>query len=113
MKKEIVFVADIADDIDDVIIGTPWVNGRIGASYIVFGKSGGWATQFDLLSLNGTNGFTIIGEETQEGLGYSVSQAGDINNDGVDDVIVCCLEGNCAFEVKCLFGQTGTIFHYP
>ena len=28
-------------------------------------------------------------------------------------LILSCLEGNCASEVKCLFERTGTIFHCP
>jgi hypothetical protein len=35
-----------------------------------------------------TTGFTITGGTASDQLGYSVSTAGDINNDGYDDIIV-------------------------
>ncbi|MEH2243551.1 integrin alpha, partial [Nostoc sp.] len=41
-----------------------------------------------LSSLNGTNGFLINGIAALDFSGISVSNAGDINNDGVDDLII-------------------------
>ena len=43
---------------------------------------------FDLSSLDGTNGFMINGVEADDRSGISVSDAGDINGDGIDDVII-------------------------
>jgi Ca2+-binding RTX toxin-like protein len=81
------------DGIDDLIIGVHYAspNGKSGAgqSYVVFGGTNiGSGSSFDLSSLNGTNGFTISGIVANGNLGYSVSNAGDINNDGVDDLII-------------------------
>ncbi|ELR98474.1 integrin alpha, partial [Gloeocapsa sp. PCC 73106] len=80
------------DGIDDLIIGAPYANpnGRstAGQSYVVFGKNGGFSSSLDLSSLNGSNGFTINGINADDGSGFSVSGAGDINNDGVDDLII-------------------------
>ena len=50
-----------------------------------------WAqfnASIELSSLNGSNGFTINGLAVDDRLGASVSHAGDINNDGIDDIIV-------------------------
>jgi hypothetical protein len=33
-------------------------------------------------------GFVIVGESTDDRSGYSVSNAGDVNGDGLDDLIV-------------------------
>ena len=48
--------------------------------------------QFDpsleLSDLNGLNGFTIDGADPVDQSGYSVSAAGDINGDGIDDLII-------------------------
>ncbi|MEH2466942.1 MAG: hypothetical protein V7K23_25295 [Nostoc sp.] len=83
---------DINDDgIDDVIIGAPYAsaNGKnfAGQSYVVYGGTNvGSSGTFNLLSLNGTNGFVING--IAGGSGSSVSNAGDINGDGIDDVII-------------------------
>ncbi|MBN4004886.1 hypothetical protein [Nostoc sp. LPT] len=85
---------DINDDgIDDLIIGAPYAspNGNSGAgqSYVVFGGTNvGSAGTFDLSLLNGTNGFAINGIFAGDNSGYSVSNAGDINNDGIDDLII-------------------------
>jgi hypothetical protein len=43
---------------------------------------------FDLTSLNGNNGFAINGIEIGDGVGHSVSEAGDVNGDGIADIII-------------------------
>jgi hypothetical protein len=81
------------DGIGDIIIGAyGWdLNTTIknpGRSYAVFGHRGAWPAVVELSSLNGKNGFTITGNLKDEYSGYSVSGAGDINNDGFSDIIV-------------------------
>ncbi len=46
------------------------------------------ATVINLSSLNGTNGFRMDGQSERYFLGNSVSNAGDVNGDGFDDLIV-------------------------
>ena len=59
-----------------------------GASYVVFGKSGiGSSGSLALSSLNGSNGFVLNGVASSHS-GYSVSGAGDINGDGIADLII-------------------------
>jgi hypothetical protein len=43
---------------------------------------------FNLSNLNGLNGFIINGIAAGDASGSSVSNAGDINNDGIDDLII-------------------------
>ena len=43
---------------------------------------------FDLSTLDGTNGFVINGINRDDRSGWSVSGAGDINGDGIDDLII-------------------------
>ena len=80
------------DGIDDVIIGAPVDNpggrSRTGAAYVVFGHDGPFAATFDLSSLDGTNGFVMNGVTAGDEAGARVSAAGDINHDGIDDVLV-------------------------
>ncbi|MGF1935798.1 MAG: beta strand repeat-containing protein [Nostoc sp. ChiQUE02] len=80
------------DGIDDLIIGARSANssngGGSGQSYVVFGGKGGFDAQFNLSTLNGVNGFTINGINGYDQLGYSTSSAGDINGDGLDDIII-------------------------
>ncbi|SFE64961.1 integrin alpha [Nitrosomonas sp. Nm166] len=80
------------DGFDDVIIGAPRAapNGTslAGSSYVVFGKATGFEAAMDLSSLNGRNGFRLDGETEDDFSGFSVSNAGDVNGDGFDDLII-------------------------
>ena len=80
------------DNIDDLIIGAnfadPNSKSKAGESYVVFGKNGGFGSSLNLANLNGNNGFVVNGINKSDFSGVSVSSAGDINNDGFDDVII-------------------------
>ena len=96
-----------ADGIDDLIIGAIFVDPeeqlrKIGASYVVFGSDSAFSTSFDLANLDGSNGFKIDGINTVDFFGWSVSGAGDVNTDGIDDIIVA--SGN-ARESYVVFGS--------
>src|SRR4029453_2599424 len=60
-----------------------------GESYVVFGKAN-WAgtMSLDLATLDGTNGFRLVGIDAFDVTGKSVSSAGDVNGDGFADLIV-------------------------
>ena len=55
---------------------------------MVFGKASGFAANLDLSTLNGSNGFRLDGIDADDYSGFSVSQAGDVNGDGFDDLII-------------------------
>jgi hypothetical protein len=79
------------DGFDDLIVGARFAdpNGSYsGSSYVVFGKSGGFASTLNLSTLDGTNGFRLDGVAAFDNSGISVSSAGDVNGDGFDDLIV-------------------------
>ncbi len=79
------------DGIDDLIIGARLAspNGLFsGAAYVVFGHTGLFAPSMSLGALNGVNGFQIVGSAAGDQSGYTVADAGDVNGDGFDDVIV-------------------------
>jgi Ca2+-binding RTX toxin-like protein len=101
------------DGLADLIIGTRFVdsNGNdSGSSYVVFGKSNSANVQLsDVVASNG--GFVINGVSTYSDAGFSVSNAGDVNGDGLDDLIVGArgaspngIGSGAAFVV---FGKTG------
>ncbi|PTQ87735.1 integrin alpha [Nitrosomonas ureae] len=85
------------DGFDDLIVGASGAdpNGRhSGSSYVVFGKASGFSAAMDLSSLNGINGFRLDGESEYDNSGNSVSNGGDVNGDGFDDVIVGAVSAN-------------------
>ncbi|GEM_PF-4086925 len=97
-----------ADGIDDLAVSAPAAgslpaDGRI---YVIFGAAGlGASGQIDLTALNGVNGFVITGPAEFPGLaGWSISSAGDINNDTIDDLVIGAPAANAAFVV---FGSAG------
>jgi Ca2+-binding RTX toxin-like protein len=79
------------DGYDDLLVGAPDTdpNGDgSGAVYLVFGKATGIPLNFSLASIDGINGIKLAGVAAGDGAGRSVAAAGDVNNDGYDDLIV-------------------------
>jgi hypothetical protein len=79
------------DGIDDLIIGAPYATTGAqysGATYVVFGNNQGLSHPFELSAVDGNNGYVATGVAIFDFSGFSVSGAGDINNDGIDDVAV-------------------------
>lgn len=87
------------DGLDDLILGsvTTDPNGisNAGEAYVVFGAAGAdiaalsaGGIGFDLNELDGAEGFSLPGFDANDGVSSGVSSAGDINGDGIDDMII-------------------------
>ena len=79
------------DGFDDVAIAAPRADvtgGSTGSVYVIFGFPAAQLTEFDLADLDGSTGFRIDGLPEGFNLGEGLAGAGDVNNDGVDDLIV-------------------------
>ena len=77
------------DGYADFILGAPYHSGKIGRSYIIFGSPQINEGVLELFNLNGVNGFKIDGINGQANeVGYSVSDAGDVNGDKFPDIII-------------------------
>ncbi|VVM22220.1 hypothetical protein BSPWISOXPB_1030 [uncultured Gammaproteobacteria bacterium] len=85
------------DGLDDLIIGAWGANlsgkSNAGKSYVVFGKQDTDAVELSAIAA-GKGGFVINGESIEDGSGYLVSNAGDVNGDGLDDLIVANYGGD-------------------
>lgn len=95
------------DGVDDFMIGAPWAPSfdfvietlltpyeseqeDVGEVYVIFGRqNGSFPANMDVATLmNGTDGFIIKGLFTHGRFGWSLSADGDINSDGINDIIV-------------------------
>jgi Ca2+-binding RTX toxin-like protein len=99
------------DGIDDFVVSAPYADyGVNGAVYVVFGKTGNFNPLINLSTLDGTNGFRITSETNAVALGCHVDAAGDLNGDGVDDLIIGARRSSTAVNnggaAYVVFGQT-------
>ncbi len=98
------------DGFADLIIGAPGADPN-GESYVVFGGTTlGTGGIVNLSNLDGSNGFRIAGIDAVGFSGHSISGAGDINGDGIDDLLVggpgADPNGNYSGESYVVFGRT-------
>jgi hypothetical protein len=80
-----------SDGLADLIVGAYQANPNnthAGASYVVFGKESATAVELSTLENESGGGFVINGRDYTDRSGYSVSGAGDVNGDGLADLIV-------------------------
>lgn len=111
------------DGFDDLLINAPGGDGPIwgtrlnaGDSYVVFG-SASLPPTIDLLTL-GTAGITIFGADSGDAgidvnTGGFISNAGDVNADGYDDLIFGKERADAAGNAKSLAGESNVIFGGP
>lgn len=74
------------DGFNDLIGGSYY--GGTGTTYVVFGKASGFDSTIDLASLDSSTGFSIEGVSEGDEAGYSIDNAGDINGDGFEDILI-------------------------
>ena len=78
------------DGLDDVLLGDPGRTHAVfaeGSAFVVFGKTDG--TAVELVDVEaGSGGFAMHGMAVNDRLGSALAAAGDVDDDGLDDVIV-------------------------
>ena len=103
------------DGLTDIIIGVPEANtdgySTNGAAIIIYGSSSGSYSDVSLASV-GSAGYVINGENSTDRSGHSVRGMGDINGDGIDDIMLSTIHdddgGTSAGAAWVIFGESGT-----
>jgi len=83
------------DGLADIVIGAPYadLSNNNGASYLIFGShlqqlKLATTDTFQLSDINGTNGISITGAPDDTYAGWHVSTAGDVDGDGLSDLLI-------------------------
>lgn len=104
--REVSAAGDVnGDGFDDLLVGAPSSDGggakNTGEAYLLFGRRDGFLPQLDLARIGADEGAYIQSDTTVTFAGLALAGAGDINNDGFDDILVG--SDDAAFVV---FGQS-------
>lgn len=108
-------VGDVnGDDLDDVVVGAFFAGpsgDASGRAYVVFGKADTDTVDLGAIAL-GDGGFAIDGEAAYDNAGISVSGAGDIDGDGIGDLVIGApyadINGGDAGRGYVVFGKADT-----
>ena len=103
------------DGINDLIISAvsadPNETKDAGETYVVFGGHGlGANGRLNVSELDGNNGFIVNGIDTRDNAGTSISGAGDLNGDGIDDLVIGAPNAESSRENSFLEGEVYIIF---
>lgn len=102
------------DGLADLLVGAPLADpsgNDSGRAYVVFGKKNSLPVKLaDVVS--GTGGFAMDGQQVRDYAGFTVDGVGDVNGDGLSDVIVGAYganpQGNASGRSYIVFGKTTT-----
>ncbi|MEL6477964.1 MAG: hypothetical protein AAFR17_11615 [Pseudomonadota bacterium] len=101
-----------------MIFGAQGIGGDLGGAFVVLGgdtledldlANGGLDGVLNVADLDGSNGFTVTGNLAGASTGFSVSSAGDVNDDGRDDLLIGAPFDNVDAnrgQATLLFGQS-------
>ena len=108
------------DGFDDLLVGAdrvvdPGSGNYSGQAYVILGKADGFAAELDLGTLlaagggTGADGFVLQAAGDGDFLGIAVSAAGDVNGDGLDDLVVGA-EGGAPGAGRTSAGQSFLVY---
>lgn len=108
------------DGIDDLVIGAPEARSGgedlVGEAYVIYGRNGGgFPAVFPLARLfpqnggDGSEGFVLTGAESSDDTGHAVAAVGDVNADGLDDLIIGAPNADPVGEALVVFGRDAAL----
>jgi hypothetical protein len=97
------------DGLDDALVGAPYNDESAyaaGKTYVLFGRTSGWTTNVDLGGMHAS----FVGEGYNTGCGYPIAIPGDVNGDGLADILFGASSddeaASNAGQVYLVFGRT-------
>jgi len=94
------------DGFDDILIGAAFNDQGSkdsGKTYLIFGKASGWLRDMDLSNADAA----FYGEAEEDASGISVSNLGNVNGDGYDDILIGAYHNSAGGRYS---GQTYLIY---
>ena len=88
------------DGFDDIAVSDPQSN----TTLVLFGHAGGFAPDISPSDVKGESGFQVLGYGSS---GYAVSAAGDLNGDGIDDLLIGAPDASSNGAAYVVFGHSG------
>jgi methionine-rich copper-binding protein CopC len=94
------------DGYADVIVSAPNTSSNTGVSYVVYGKAVNTGLNLSSGTIAASDGFSLTGQAANSYSGWSVSGAGDVNGDGLTDLLVGTGNGGTGGSAYVVYGST-------
>ena len=98
------------DGIADVVISATYATflsrNSAGATYVIYGKQGGYSANIDLGTLDFTVGYKIIGAVANDHFGANIGPGRDLNGDTIPDVLAGTYDAGTRYLVV-IWGKQG------
>ncbi|MCP5156576.1 MAG: FG-GAP repeat protein [Ectothiorhodospiraceae bacterium] len=97
------------DGLGDLVLGANRA-GLAGSAYVVLGRRSGFPAAIDVAALDGSDGFSLVGVAAGDDTGWSVAGAGDVNRDGLGDIVIgapgAAVAGSASGAAYVVFGRS-------
>jgi hypothetical protein len=119
-------VGDVdGDGLDDIAVSAPESDDRAhdfldpygGIVYVIFGSASQAPVTVSALEVDGARGFAVAGVRSNDRAGYGLAAAGDVNGDGLGDIVLgarfAIPNGSTCAAFDCAPGAAYVVFGRP